>query len=30
MKETAADAVKLEGGSEVIDSVERILSAEYR
>ena len=27
MKETAADAVKLEGGSEVIDSVERILSA---
>jgi len=27
MKETAADSVKLEGGSEVIDSVERILSA---
>jgi 3-methyl-2-oxobutanoate hydroxymethyltransferase len=27
MKETAADAVKLEGGSEVIDSVERIISA---
>jgi len=27
MKETAADAVKLEGGSEVIDSVHRILSA---
>jgi len=27
MKETATDAVKLEGGSEVIDSVERILSA---
>lgn len=27
MKETAADAVKLEGGSEVIDSVRRILSA---
>jgi 3-methyl-2-oxobutanoate hydroxymethyltransferase len=27
MKETAADAVKLEGGSEVIDSVNRILSA---
>jgi 3-methyl-2-oxobutanoate hydroxymethyltransferase len=27
MKETAADAVKLEGGSEVIESVHRILSA---
>lgn len=27
MKETAADAVKLEGGKEVIDSVHRILSA---
>jgi 3-methyl-2-oxobutanoate hydroxymethyltransferase len=27
MKETAADAVKLEGGSEVIESVNRILSA---
>ncbi len=27
MKETATDAVKLEGGEEVIDSVERILSA---
>ncbi len=27
MKETAADAVKLEGGSEVIKSVDRILSA---
>jgi len=27
MKETAADAVKLEGGSEVIESVQRILSA---
>lgn len=27
MKETAADAVKLEGGSEVIESVKRILSA---
>ena len=27
MKETAADAVKLEGGQEVIESVERILSA---
>lgn len=27
MKETSADAVKLEGGSEVIESVERILSA---
>lgn len=27
MKETAADAVKLEGGSEVIESVTRILSA---
>ncbi len=27
MKETATDAVKLEGGSEVIESVERILSA---
>ncbi len=27
MKETAADAVKLEGGSEVIESVDRILSA---
>ncbi|MBK3517048.1 3-methyl-2-oxobutanoate hydroxymethyltransferase [Carboxylicivirga marina] len=27
MKETAADAVKLEGGSEIIESVERILSA---
>lgn len=27
MKESGADAVKLEGGSEVIDSVERILSA---
>jgi 3-methyl-2-oxobutanoate hydroxymethyltransferase len=27
MKETAADAVKLEGGSEVIDSVVRIISA---
>lgn len=27
MKETATDAVKLEGGSEIIDSVERILSA---
>ncbi len=27
MKETAADSVKLEGGSEVIESVERILSA---
>lgn len=27
MKETAADAVKLEGGSEVIDSVHRIISA---
>lgn len=27
MKETAADSVKLEGGSEVLDSVERILSA---
>ncbi len=27
MKETEADAVKLEGGSEVLDSVERILSA---
>jgi 3-methyl-2-oxobutanoate hydroxymethyltransferase len=27
MKETAADAVKLEGGSEVIDSVNRILLA---
>ncbi len=27
MKETEADAVKLEGGDEVIDSVERILSA---
>ena len=27
MKETAADAVKLEGGKEVIDSVNRILSA---
>ena len=27
MKETAADAVKLEGGEEVIDSIHRILSA---
>ncbi|MEI6852875.1 MAG: 3-methyl-2-oxobutanoate hydroxymethyltransferase, partial [Bacteroidota bacterium] len=27
MKESGADAVKLEGGSEVIESVERILSA---
>ncbi len=27
MKETAADAVKLEGGSEIIESVHRILSA---
>lgn len=27
MKESGADAVKLEGGSEIIDSVERILSA---
>lgn len=27
MKETAADSVKLEGGSEVIESVQRILSA---
>ncbi len=27
MKETAADAVKLEGGSEVLESVDRILSA---
>ncbi|MCU4175180.1 3-methyl-2-oxobutanoate hydroxymethyltransferase [Carboxylicivirga sp. N1Y90] len=27
MKETAADAVKLEGGSEVLESVQRILSA---
>jgi len=27
MKETATDAVKLEGGSEVIESVQRILSA---
>lgn len=27
MKETAADAVKLEGGAEVIDSIHRILSA---
>ncbi|MBS2099897.1 3-methyl-2-oxobutanoate hydroxymethyltransferase [Carboxylicivirga linearis] len=27
MKETAADAVKIEGGSEVIESVQRILSA---
>lgn len=27
MKETAADAVKLEGGREIIESVERILSA---
>jgi len=27
MKESGADAVKLEGGSEVIDSIERILSA---
>ena len=27
MKETAADAVKLEGGKEIIESVERILSA---
>ena len=27
MKESAADAVKLEGGSEIIESVERILSA---
>jgi 3-methyl-2-oxobutanoate hydroxymethyltransferase len=27
MKETAADAVKLEGGSEIIESVNRILSA---
>ena len=27
MKETAADAVKLEGGREVIESVQRILSA---
>ncbi len=27
MKETAADAVKLEGGSEVIESVQRILTA---
>ncbi len=27
MKETSADAVKLEGGSEIIDSVNRILSA---
>jgi len=27
MKETAADAVKLEGGSEIIESVQRILSA---
>jgi 3-methyl-2-oxobutanoate hydroxymethyltransferase len=27
MKETAADAVKLEGGAEVIKSVKRILSA---
>lgn len=27
MKETVADAVKLEGGSEIIESVERILSA---
>jgi 3-methyl-2-oxobutanoate hydroxymethyltransferase len=27
MKETAADAVKLEGGSEVIESISRILSA---
>lgn len=27
MKETAADAVKLEGGSEILESVQRILSA---
>nr|WP_319399861.1 3-methyl-2-oxobutanoate hydroxymethyltransferase [uncultured Carboxylicivirga sp.] len=27
MKETAADAVKIEGGSEIIESVQRILSA---
>lgn len=27
MKETAADAVKLEGGEEIIDSVQRIISA---
>ncbi len=27
MKETEADAVKLEGGSEIIESVERILCA---
>jgi len=27
MKESGADAVKLEGGKEVIESVDRILSA---